>query len=650
MIFASLETEREPPRWAEFSDYLLVWVQNAGTVAAFALAIWALAYVLGQRTPRRSRTAPSLSTTAKIFVVCLCGSLVCYLLFFALLLMFGTERPFVRIAGEPNYTYSWSQRLFLTVGGGLALLAVVVPMLGSLLTRISGRRIWAIARLSLKEAIRGRVIYVFCIMAVVFLFAGWFVSFKPEHQIRNYVMVIYWSMAPLFLGTAALLGAFSIPNDVTKQTIHTIVTKPVERYEIVLGRFLGYGLLLTAALLVIGGLSLIYVVRGVNPAAAQESFKARVPIFAEKLTFVGTGNSERGENVGREWDYRSYIRGRLPGSNEPLQYAVWSFEELPAQLGDRTAPVKFEFTFDIFRTTKGEEDRGVVTRVTFADGRLSPLEADQRVALAREELSRSSEDPEKKWQELVQKYGVYEVGGVLITDYHTQSLEVPAALFKTLLEHHQQQTASTSAEEREPLLKVMVNIDDRDVASRSQRLGMAKRDLYLLAAELPFWQNFLKGTLGLWCNMLLVLGVSVACSTYLSGIISLLCAIFLLGAGLVVEYIKALAAGQAVGGGPIEAANRLFYRMPLAAPLDPSAATNLTTAVDEVYRWLLAFVLKLIPDVHRYNLTDYVANGFDISWGQVILLDNVLPMLGYLLPWGVLAYYLMNSREVANPM
>ena len=103
-------------------------------------------------------------------------------------------------------------------------------------TRLSARRIWALARVALKEAIRSRVVLIFSLMAVIFLFADWFVPYKAEHQLRNYVRAIYWSMPPLFLLTAGLLGAFSIPNDLRSQAMFTIVTKPVERMEIVLAR------------------------------------------------------------------------------------------------------------------------------------------------------------------------------------------------------------------------------------------------------------------------------------------------------------------------------------------------------------------------------------------------------------------------------
>ena len=34
-----------------------------------------------------------------------------------------------------------------------------------------------------------------------------------------------------------------------------------------------------------------------------------------------------------------------------------------------------------------------------------------------------------------------------------------------------------------------------------QMVGMARRDLYILADERPFWMNFLKGIAGMWCYL-----------------------------------------------------------------------------------------------------------------------------------------------------
>ena len=166
----------------------------------------------------------------------------------------------------------------LMLSGICAVATVLAPVVWSVWARMRFGRIWAIALLSWKEAVRGRVVWVFGAMALVFLFADWFVPYKPEDQVRNYVRMVYWSLTPLFLLTAGLLGAFSIPTDVRNNSIHTIVTKPVEKFEIVLGRFLGVLLLMTLFLVGLTTLSLLYVLRGVHPEAAAESLKAREPV------------------------------------------------------------------------------------------------------------------------------------------------------------------------------------------------------------------------------------------------------------------------------------------------------------------------------------------------------------------------------------
>ena len=122
-----------------------------------------------------------------------------------------------------------------------------------------------------------------------------------------------------------MLGSFSIPTDVKNYAIHTVVTKPVEKFEIVLGRFLGHGILLTAGLFVVSCLSLGYVIRGVNEEAKQESYKARDVVYGQ-MQFAGTKNAQTADKVGREWGYRWYITA--PPKNKPnafRQYAALGF-------------------------------------------------------------------------------------------------------------------------------------------------------------------------------------------------------------------------------------------------------------------------------------------------------------------------------------
>ena len=190
-------------------------------------------------------------------------------------------------------------------------------------------------------------------------------------------------------------------------------------------------------------------------------------------------------------------------------------------------------------------------------------------------------------------------------------------------------------------LQVAVKCD-----SGGQYLGAAKYDFYILDADLPFWQNFFKGAAGLWLRLCVIVGLGISLSTYLSGVIAWLTTMFIYIAGLVQDVIAQIASGQNIGGGPMEALYRLGNRENMAVPLDNTPTRNLALTLDIGYRWVLRRFMDILPDVERFDWTDYVAEGFNISSGNTLLLSTLV-VTGYLLPWAVLAYYLMKSREVA---
>ena len=126
------------------------------------------------------------------------------------------------------------------------------------LVHTSPRRVWAIARLALKETIRRRVWVVFVIFALVLLFAGWFLDPNSQDPAELYVDFVLWWTNLLILFLAIVLSTFSLPNDFKSKTIYTVVTKPVRSSDIVLGRILGFtaiGTLLGAIAGVRGGVA-----------------------------------------------------------------------------------------------------------------------------------------------------------------------------------------------------------------------------------------------------------------------------------------------------------------------------------------------------------------------------------------------------------
>jgi ABC-type transport system involved in multi-copper enzyme maturation permease subunit len=612
--------ERPPLQLDDLPAMFVAWVQEAGGFAAVGLALWLIAYALDKSIVAGEEAWPGWAKMLFRNLALLTG--LSYLIFG--LLWLADQLSSTASAGA-------MQALALTIGGAFALLAVGLPFVRHL-GFVQPRRIWALARLTIQESVRSKVLWIFSFLALIFLFGGWFVTSKPEDELRTYVQVIYWAMTPLLLATGVILAAFGIPNDLRHQTLHTIVTKPVERFEIILGRFLGYTLLMTAVLVVMTGFSLLYLaIHAVHPQAETETQRARVPVYGN-LEFGGLLPGPTGIRDIKEWRYRGWI----PGGPASQAHAVWVFAELPGRLDERTF-VPCEFSFDIYRMTKGEENRGVRCSLTFQSWRWSPANKLSYDTDLRNLTARAVPVDEIN-NRLAERYGYYELPHQEIFNHRTYRVDVPVGLFKNALA---QERVPQAASAKSALVFVSVHCDqDR------QLLGMAKHDLYLLDAEGWFSLNFFKGALGLWFRLCLIIGVAVACSTYLSGVVSLMCALFVYGAGLGREFISKVAANTLEGGGPAEQMLRIVRRQDLTSKLEVTPTTQTAGIVDEFFRWLMRRLVNSIPDVDRFDLSQYVSEGFDISATNTLICTIML--VGYLLPWAVLAYYLLKSREVAS--
>ncbi|NBR05957.1 MAG: ABC transporter permease [Planctomycetes bacterium] len=635
LIFATLFVERDPLSWVDVPSGILQWVQSVGGFAFLGLVLWLIFGWTRTSVVEKNR----IPAWKKILFSALAGSgLILFVITIGL--RFTNANKY-----EATQNAKFHENLQI-LASALCLAAILLPFIFNI-PKFSLMRIFGLAKLSFQEALRRKVIYAFAALLLIFLFASWFIPYKPEDQVRSYVQVVYWAMSPLFLLTSSLLAAFSIPADIKSQTIHTIVTKPVERFEIIVGRFLGFIALMTVVLLIMTATSLLYVIRGIDPAAASESLKARVPLYGE-LSFLNTENDKKGDNVGREWEYRSYIAG--PGmGGKGTATAVWTFPFPPTNLSDREK-VRAEFTFDIYRTTKGRENRGVACSFTFQTWRYREgddkiYEREKRQAL----LSRNGKSDAQIENELAEKYGYYVFPSKPIFDYQTLSLDIPAGLFKNASSADNNRATELRSSNR-PIEPIKVKVTCLDP---TQYIGMAKYDLYFRADDpdstnekLWFSLNFFKGSIGLWLRMCLVTGIAVCLSTYLTGVISLLFTMILYMGGLVQEFIQQVAMGQNPGGGPVESLFRLVRRENMAAPLEQTTANQIATASDVFFRWIIRRLLDIIPDVERLDFTVFVAEGFDISGTQLIL--NALILVGYLTPWAILAYFLLRWREIAS--
>ena len=127
------------------------------------------------------------------------------------------------------------------------------------------KNIWTIARMTFREATRRRIVLTGLVLGLVFLtvftigFRMVFINASieateaPSEAFANIitsegvnVLTLAGLYAVTFLAVAmgALLGADTLSGEIVSGTIQTIVTKPVRRSDVVLGKWLGFAILL----------------------------------------------------------------------------------------------------------------------------------------------------------------------------------------------------------------------------------------------------------------------------------------------------------------------------------------------------------------------------------------------------------------------
>lgn len=119
-------------------------------------------------------------------------------------------------------------------------------------------RILGIADNTFKEEIRRKVLYIFLLAAVLIIFSSHFFNFlAPSDELK--ITIDMGLASILFFGM--LIAIFScgelIPREVERQTIATVLSKPVRRFEFILGKFIGGCLVIAVNFL---SMSLVFLV------------------------------------------------------------------------------------------------------------------------------------------------------------------------------------------------------------------------------------------------------------------------------------------------------------------------------------------------------------------------------------------------------
>lgn len=507
------------------------------------------------------------------------------------------------------------------VYGGLRAPGIFFSELGSGINDLfhtSPRRVYSLVTLTIREAIRRKALLVFVLFGVLLMFGGWFLTDTNQDaqlQVKVHVSAVLLVIAVLVILVMLILACWGIPEEIRNRSLHTVVTKPVRRSEIVLGRIIGFTAVGTIVLAAMSLVSYVWILRQV-PESARGQLISRVPVYGE-LTFKDRQGApaDKGINVGDIWEFFSYIEGGTKGRG------TWTFTGVtPALMVDASTisgseeavpRLVLESRFQAFRTYKGNMDRAILSQLVLMNDAkklavplppFSVREFGHNVTFIDRKIS-YYDDKEKKTREV--------------------------DLFDDLAP--------------EGVLKVEARCLDP-----GQFIGMARPGLFLRTPDKNFASGYFKAVFGIWMMMVLVIVLGVTASTFVKGPIAIVLTLSLLVVGTGFRgFLDDLVAGKVKGSGAIESAYRIVeHKNPMVA-LDPSAGVKVIQTIDKAPQAGLWIVSHIIPDYTRFWLAPYVANGFDVPF-QIALLPAIATLLAYLVPCLLLGYFSLKLRELES--
>lgn len=530
---------------------------------------------------------------------------------------------------------------------------------------ISPRRVLALARLAVQESLRRRVMVGFAVFVLILLFAGWFLDTTTNDPATLYLSFVLTATTYLVLLMALFLSVFSLPADLKNKTIHTVVTKPVRPGEIVLGRIIGFSLIGTVMLGIMGGISYAFVVRVLNhsheveiaslePAGGDsggaragrtslsQNHRHQVTIDAEgrgatdvvnghwhevdrridgdKVTYaVGPPQDlfmarvpEYGELAFKDRSGKLVSRGINVGKEDTRQSfvegatlgaAIWTFSGVTPDRYPEGLPLGM--TIRVFRSHKGEIEQGIRGSLVLRNPRNRNTQSE-----------------------------------ILI--FPVKDASIDEKFFDRKL-RDTNGNAIDLFDDLAPDGELEVELQCLD---SGQYLGAGRSDMYLRAENASFRVNFLKGFLGIWVQMLLVTSVGVMFSTFLSGPVAMLATAAVLVLGTQITFVRGVAEGTVEGGGPVESFIRIIQQRNVTTAMEPGLTTDVVQAIDKAFMWVMTSVTGLMPNFGEFDNVEYVAHGFDVP--PDVVLVQVFTALGFVAAVFAIGYFFFRTREVAR--
>lgn len=532
----------------------------------------------------------------------------------------------------------------------------------------SPRRIWALARLAIKESLRRRVVVALGIFFLILLFANWFLDANTQDPARLFMSVLLTATTYLVLGVALLLSAFSLPNDFKSKTVYTVVTKPVRAGEIILGRIIGFSIVVTVLLAIMAVGSYIFfirtldhthdidaasVTRSTDPEGNDVGFEGTTSkneenghrhnfrVDAEGIgeTDVVNGHKHYVDRVGDN-KYRvsgpiGFARARVP------QYGKLRFIDRSGAAKDTGISVGSEWTYrsfidgntpataiwtfdDVDRLRDLDELRlALIVRVFKTHKGVIGQDLEGEIRLRNPDTGLTSEP--QGFSAVDAQVAEY----TFANELNAAGTNEPIKLFDDLVSKSGQ-------------IEVHVRC-----LERGQYFGFAQPDCYIRHEDGSPIASYAKVVTSIWVQAIIVVAVGVTISTIVSGPVAMLFTAGFIILGFFRQDFVDVATGQSYGGGPAESIYRIATQANVMVKLDEGVLTTLLTGFDKFFaKPIMWAIAQCLPDFRAFSTIRYAAEGYNVPWDRVF--QDVTVALGYVVGLSVLGYFLLRTREIAR--
>ena len=125
--------------------------------------------------------------------------------------------------------------------------------------RFSFKRTWAISSVCFAESIRKRILWITPLAIVGVIGITQFQrAFDEQDAVRQSVKICLFATGLVVVLTTIILACTNIPKEIESRVVYTVMTKPVTRLELVLGKVIGFSRVALAMVLIMGVFTWIY--------------------------------------------------------------------------------------------------------------------------------------------------------------------------------------------------------------------------------------------------------------------------------------------------------------------------------------------------------------------------------------------------------